>query len=792
MDPDEPVMTGGERLASPPCTGCGTPLGGDAVRGLCPRCLARMAFGLEDDAVPALPPSLATIRYFGDYELLEEIARGGMGVVFRARQVSLDREVAVKLLRDGTLANTDEVRRFRGEAAAAAALHHPNIVAIHETGEHEGQQFLSMELIVGRNLAEATQAGPLPAREAARLVEVVAGAVQHAHEHGVLHRDLKPSNVLLDAGGAPHVTDFGFARRMDVDSSLTLSGQVLGTPGYLPPEQAAGRSREVTPASDVYGLGALLYHLITARAPFVGESPAVVLRQVEEQEPVGPRLLNPAVPRDLETLTLKALAKDPARRYRAAEELAAELGRFLRGEPILARPVGPAERLWRWTRRNPVLATLLLVSALLGAAVVGVSVAANVRLRQEQQRAEQVKQFLTEVLASPDPTKDGRELKVIDLLERARKRAGTELSNQPLVQAEIMSTLGVTYFQLSLYPEAEPLLRGALELYSRELGRGSIRAAEARANVGSLLAWDSRQAEAEKELRNAVVLLRRHQPAAKQELASALSELGSCLQVGGQYDAAVRVLEESVALCREVGAPADQTLASGVGELSTVLGALGRREESMALNEEAIVINRRLPDGRVNLATCLSNQADWYARLGRFDHAVAAASEALTLRGELFGTNSSPIAFAESRLAQVYNLATNHAAALEHSQRALAIATASLPPRHRDFQFHLRQQGVALTRLGRAPEAVPVLRDAVAVAVENFEPGHPAARNNRCLLADALAAAGETAEARDLLAANIGVIADEAKADPGLASTQARHRYFADLLTRLQPAPPAR
>jgi tetratricopeptide (TPR) repeat protein len=749
-----------------------------------------MAFGTAEDAVPALPPSLATLRYFGDYELLEEIARGGMGVVFRARQVSLDRQVAVKLLRDGTLANADEVRRFRAEAAAAASLHHPNIVAIHETGEHEGQQFLAMELIVGRNLAEATQAGPLPAREAAALAVIVAGAVQHAHEHGVLHRDLKPSNVLVDVRGAPHVTDFGFARRMDGDSSLTLSGQVLGTPGYLPPEQAAGRSREVTPASDVYGLGALLYHLLTARAPFVGESPALVLRQVEEQEPVSPRLLNPAVPRDLETLTLKALAKDPARRYGTAAELAAELGRFLRGELILARPVGPAERLWRWTRRNPALATLLVIAGLLAAAVVGVSAAANVRLRQEQRRAEQVKQFLTEVLASPDPTKDGRELKVIDLLERARKRAGTELSNQPLVQAEILSTLGVTYFQLSLYAEAEPLLRGALELYSRELGRGSIRAAEARANVGSLLAWDSRQAEAEKELRESVALLRRRQPAGKRELASALSELGSCLQVGGQHAEAVRVLEESIALCREVGAAADQTLASGVGELSTVLGALGRREESMALNEEAIAINRRLPDGRMNLATCLSNQADWYARLNHFDRAVAAAGEALAIRVELFGTNSSPVAFAESRLAQVQLMATNYAAALEHSRRAVAIAGASLPPRHRDFQFHLRQQGVALTRLGRAVEAVPVLREAVAVAGENFEPGHPAVRNNQCLLAEALAATGETAEARVLLAANIGILEEDAKADPGLASTQARYRHFAELLTRLQQAPP--
>ena len=755
------------------------------MAGLCPRCLARLAFALDEPAASLLPPSLTTLRRFGDYELLEEIARGGMGVVYRARQVNLDRQVAVKLLRDGALASAEDIRRFRAEAAAAAALHHPNIVGIHEIGEHEGQQYFVMSLIEGRDLARLSQTGPLPARRAAELVAAVADAVQHAHERGVLHRDLKPSNVLVDAAGAPHVTDFGLARRLDVDSSLTLSGQVIGTPGYVPPEHATGRSREASPASDIYGLGAILYHLLTGRAPFIAESPTAVLRQVEELEPVPPRLLNPVVPRDLDTVTLKTLAKEPGRRYASARELAEELRRYLRGEAVRARPTPPAERLWRWARKRPIVASLALLVVLLAAALIANLVSSNVRLDQQRRQAEQVKGFLTEVLASPDPTKDGREVRVMDLLGRASRRALVELTNQPLVLAEIQSTLGFTCYQLSLYAEAEPLLRGALDLYARNLGPSSAPAARARAQLGSLLVWASRPDEGEAELREAVRVLRRHQPGARLELASALGEWGTALQVAGRPTNALPVLQESIALCRQIGPRADQILASSVGEMATVLGALGRRDESIAYNLEAIALNRRIPDGQMNLATCLSNQADWHARLGEHHLAIAAAHEALELREVLFGADSSPVAFSHARLAQVLLAATNFTAALTQSQRAVEIARRVLPPRHHDLQFHLLQQGRSLLGLERAAEAVTALREAELMALANFGPDHRRTQNTRCTLAEALAAAGQTAEARELLAANIGVVESEAQADPTLASAQERLRRLTALRAEL-------
>ncbi len=344
------------------CPRCGTPLTADELAGGCPRCLANALL----TASSRMPSNASVGQVFcrlGDYELLEEVARGGMGVVYRARQVSLDRIVAVKLMRDSALAGADEVRRFKVEAAAAAKLKHANIVAIHEVGETDGQHWFAMDLVEGSNLMERTREGPLAPRVAAGLVAAIADAVQHAHERGVLHRDLKPSNVLVDGDGQPFVTDFGLARTLEGDSSLTLTGQVLGTPGYMPPEQATGKGT-VGPAADIYSLGALLYHLLTGRAPFVGGTPAETMRHVVEQEPVSPQLLNPEVPRDLASVCLKCLAKRAGERYVSSAELAADLRRFGRGEPTAARPAGMVRRLTRWCQRKPALAGSLAFSGL--------------------------------------------------------------------------------------------------------------------------------------------------------------------------------------------------------------------------------------------------------------------------------------------------------------------------------------------------------------------------------------------------------------------------------------------
>src|ERR1051325_2332519 len=309
-----------------------------------------------------------------------------MGVVWKARQVTLNRIVAVKLLLAGKFSSPEYVKRFQAEAEAAANLQHPGIVAIHEIGEHEGQQYFSMEYVEGMELRSVPRHQPLPPKRATTYLKYIAEAVHHAHQRGILHRDLKPSNVLIDRTDQPRVTDFGLAKRFigpdsagsssleTIDSSkrgaldLTVTGQILGTPNYISPEQASGRSREISVASDVYSLGAIFYHLLTGRPPFRSESLASTLAELLHNDPVSPRVLNASVPRDLEVICLKCLNKEPQRRYGSAATLADDLGRWLQGEPIIGRPATRTERLWSWCRRKPVLALLIVLLHLIGAA----------------------------------------------------------------------------------------------------------------------------------------------------------------------------------------------------------------------------------------------------------------------------------------------------------------------------------------------------------------------------------------------------------------------------------------
>ena len=330
------------------------------------------------------------VRYFGDYEIIREIARGGMGVVFEARQVSLNRKVALKMILAGQLANDTDVKRFYTEAEAAANLDHPGIVPIFEVGQHEDQHYFSMGFVEGQTLSQRLTEGPLPGREAAALMVRVAEAIEYAHQRGVIHRDLKPANILLDQNGNPRVTDFGLAKRIEGDSGLTGSGQIMGTPSYMPPEQAGGQRGEVGPAADVYALGATLYALVTGRPPFQASTAMDTVLMVIGDEPVPPRRLNASIPLDLETICLKCLEKEAGKRYASAAALGADLRRFLNDEPISARPVSAVERTWRWCRRRPVIAGLgaTVASLVLFVAIAGPLVAlSQSRLRYQAEIA---------------------------------------------------------------------------------------------------------------------------------------------------------------------------------------------------------------------------------------------------------------------------------------------------------------------------------------------------------------------------------------------------------------------
>ncbi len=438
---------------------------------------------------------------FGDYELLERLARGGMGVVYRARHTRLNRVVALKMLLSGDQAAEAELARFRTEAEAIARLQHPHIVQVFEIGEHDGKAFLALEFCAGGSLRDALAATPLPPRQAAAVVETLSQAMQAAHQAGVIHRDLKLSNILLagdvpDADDpslgpgelrerrlrlTPKVADFGLAKKLD-EKGQTVTGEVLGTPGYMAPEQAAGKVRRPGPAVDVYALGAILYELLTGRPPFRAATTMDTLQQVLKDEPVPPSRLQPGVPRDLETICLKCLHKAPDKRYASAAQLAADLRRFQAGEPIEARPAGWVERGWKWAKRRPTAAALTLVSVLALLVVLVGGLWFNAQLKdqrnqalgqkelaeKEAAKAKAVRDFLVSIFQHADPNSKRGTINARDILDEADKRIRREFAEQPELQQELLAAIEEVYSKIGLVAPAAMILevRGSVQLHA--------------------------------------------------------------------------------------------------------------------------------------------------------------------------------------------------------------------------------------------------------------------------------------------------------------------------------------
>jgi serine/threonine-protein kinase len=462
------------------------------------------AFSLSEDAESTGSPGITV----ANYEILSELGRGAMGVVYKARQRGLNRVVALKMVLSGPHADAAQLARFRSEAEAAAQLQHPSIVQVYEVGEFNGQAYFSLEFVDGQSLADKIAGEPQPPRHAAELVQLLALAMSYAHHQGIIHRDLKPANVLLSSEGVPKIADFGLAKRLEGDSSQTRSGTIMGTPSYMSPEQAWGKNKEIGPLADEYGLGAILYAMLTGRPPFVGTTVLDTLEQVRAREPIPPSQLQPKIPRDLETICLKCLQKEPHKRYASTEDLADDLQRFLAGEPIKARPVSVWERCWRWCRRNPRVASLTAaVLGLLVLVTIG-SVAAAVQINFEKRLAEQARD-----LADQNA----------EQARRAQQRAD---ENARVAQDQANLTVK-TFYQV------------VVELQNQLRDRPDMQKLRAKLLEDALAGLN----EVAKSAENSN-LLRRTLGGAYQRMGDLALEMGQTDEAGRQYDRALSIFEQ--------------------------------------------------------------------------------------------------------------------------------------------------------------------------------------------------------------------------------------------------------
>jgi serine/threonine protein kinase len=637
--------------------------------------------------LPEAPPADATSKErplpaFPGHEVVAEIGHGGMGVVFKALDVRLGRPVAIKTIAESRWASREQVERFLNEARAIARLRHENIIPIHAIAEHDGRPYITLELAEGGNLAQFLAETPLAPALAAELVAKLARAVHYAHVAGVVHRDLKPSNVLLTADGVPKVSDFGLARLLDADSTLTGSGQPIGTPSYMAPEQAKGRSKEVGPAADIYALGAILYQALTTRPPFLGSSAVETLNLVMSTQVVPPRQSRPEVPRDLETICLKCLEKQPIKRYTSASDLAEDLRRFLERRPIAARPVSSVEHMWRWCLRNPVVAmsvaavfAILLISSIVSAAWAIRATRAENRAQSEAAIASGISGFLQNDLlgraspynqsgigARPDP-----DLKLRTVLDLASRTVGQRFAENPLVDASIRLTLGETYAQLGLYRPALEHLHRAVELRSRMRGDEHPETMIARNRLGNVYLADQRLQEAEPLLVAAMEGLRRTLGPEHPEALAAANGVAVLHAAQGKLDESERLFLKVLETRRRVVGPDhDDTLETMVflAELRQIQGdtigppeakARDKYADAEALLTETLDAYQRRGEAEHPAALLARTYlAVIYNRLGRKTDADRLVSETLGVQRKVLGNKHPETLATMAHLGEMY------------------------------------------------------------------------------------------------------------------------------------------
>jgi tetratricopeptide (TPR) repeat protein len=623
----------------------------------------------DNDTSPGAPGA-APGTCLGGYEVLAELGRGGMGIVCKARHRDLNRLVALKMLRAAGPGLEPELQRLRHEAEMVAALDHPHIVPLYEVGQHDGRLFLIMKLIEGGPLSARLPAFTAEPRRGAQLLAAVARAVHHAHQRGILHRDLKPSNILLDAAGQPYVTDFGLARKVEDHADLTQTGDLVGTPSYMAPEQTLGRKEAVTTATDVYGLGTVLYVLLTGEAPFRGESPLEVLEQVREREPEPPRRRNPRVPRDLQTICLKCLDKDPQRRYGSARELAEDLERFLNHEPVQARRPTLVGRLGKWARRHQAVTLAASVGVVLALVVSCIAVVLLTAAYQEQglqrQTAENERTLAQQEQAKAEQAQR-REKEERHKAEQAaaKERQAREVAEERRKQAEAVVTFLESLF-ISLDPRAEPKdglslteqLLAKLEAADRQLQEGAldpITQIRLQNALGVAYLGLGEAPKALSHLQRALEKVQAMQGADHPDTLVTMCNLAFAYKAVGELDLAVELHEQALEKRQaKLGADHPDTVQS-MQNLAITYQAVGKFDRAVELLEQTLQ-KREATLGRdhPNTLTTMSDLAGAYEIAGKLDLAVLLFEEDLEKVKARLGADHPQTLTSINNLAKAY------------------------------------------------------------------------------------------------------------------------------------------
>jgi len=589
---------------------------------------------LAADDIPTIPPQMLSEKVaVPGYEILGELGRGGMGVVYKARQTSLKRMVALKMVLAGAHASKTGLARFRSEAEAVARLQHPNIVQIYEISEHDGRPFFSMEYVDGGSLSSRTASTPQPAEDTAKLMAQLARAMHSAHEAGIVHRDLKPANVLLKGSrlkaegfGVPKITDFGLAKQMDDTSQLSQTGDVMGTPSYMAPEQAAGKIKEIGPAADIWALGAVLFEMLTGRPPFKAESPMDTLLQVLYSEPVPPSYLRAKLPADLQTICLKCLEKDIRRRYPTALALAEDLERFLEGRPITARPISTFARTVKWTRRHPAVAALLAVIFLAGTGLLAASAYLNVHLNDLAEQREKLRK-----------TADDNAIK-------AEKSAAEAKKNAETAEQERDKAVDAKKAEETQRKEAEANFQKARDAVNQmltEVSENDLFAMPSMENVRAELLQKALK------FHEGFQAQKGSDPKVRQQTGLALQQVGDIYALMGNYRVAEAKYRDAIALFTKLKdeKPAEPAYAADLADSYFHLGQLYRTRGMLSEAESSYLEARKLqfelsrtqkePRYRKRLAEIYNDLALVLLRTKRVIEATKAYDDALALQDQL-------------------------------------------------------------------------------------------------------------------------------------------------------------